>query len=49
MQPWIDSMVAAVTTETGKRLAAAAQELHPGSWWAEFAANFDKNSRQRKQ
>lgn len=40
MQPWIDSMVAAVTTETGKRLAAAAQELSPGAWWGEFAANF---------
>jgi len=40
MQPWIDSMVAAVTTETGKRLAAAAQEISPGEWWADFAANF---------
>jgi putative hydrolase of HD superfamily len=48
MQPWIDSMVAAVTTETGKRLAAAAQELSPGAWWAEFAANFDKHSRRPK-
>ena len=42
MQPWIDSMVAAVTTETGKRLAAAALEVSPGAWWAEFAANFGK-------
>jgi putative hydrolase of HD superfamily len=40
MQPWIDSMVEAVSTETGKRLAAAAQEISPGAWWAEFAANF---------
>lgn len=48
MQPWIDSMAAAVTTETGKRLAAAAQELSPGAWWAEFAANFGKNSRRAK-
>jgi putative hydrolases of HD superfamily len=44
MQPWIDSMVAAVSTETGKRLAAAAQELPPDAWWAEFAANFGKHS-----
>jgi putative hydrolases of HD superfamily len=49
MQPWIDSMVAAVSTETGKRLAAAAQELPPGAWWAEFAANFGKNSRHPEQ
>ncbi|MGE4153286.1 MAG: HD family hydrolase [Phycisphaerales bacterium] len=42
VQPWIDSMVAAVTTETGKRLAAAALEVPPGAWWADFAANFGK-------
>lgn len=40
VQPWIDSMAAAVTTETGKRLAAAAQELSPDAWWTEFAARF---------
>jgi putative hydrolase of HD superfamily len=40
VQPWIDSMVAAVSTETGKRLAAAAQEVSPEAWWADFAANF---------
>ncbi|GAA0911059.1 HD domain-containing protein [Pseudonocardia zijingensis] len=45
LQPWIDSMAAAVTTETGKRLAAAAQDISPEIWWAEFAANFAKNSR----
>jgi 5'-deoxynucleotidase YfbR-like HD superfamily hydrolase len=47
MQPWIDSMVAAVNTETGKRLAAAAQEVPPGAWWAEFAANFGQQRQQR--
>ena len=40
VQPWIDTMVDAITTETGKRLAAAAQELGPEIWWAEFAARF---------
>lgn len=44
VQPFVDSMVAAVTTETGKRLAVAAQEVAPGEWWANFAANFAKNS-----
>jgi putative hydrolase of HD superfamily len=42
MQPWIDSMVAAVSTPTAKQLAAAAQELSPAVWWADFAANFGK-------
>lgn len=44
MQPWIASMVAAVSTETGKRLAASALEVAPGAWWAEFAASFGKQS-----
>lgn len=43
MQPWIDSMAEAVTTETGKRLAATAQELSPDAWWADFAATFGQN------
>jgi putative hydrolase of HD superfamily len=47
MQPWIDSMVAAVSTETGKRLAAAAQDVAPDAWWAEFAANFGKQPQKR--
>lgn len=42
MQPWIDSMATAVATEAGKKLAAAAQEVAPGTWWAEFAAAFSK-------
>lgn len=40
VQPWVDTMAAAVRTATGRRLAAAAQEVDPGAWWAEFAANF---------
>lgn len=44
VQPFVDSMAAAVVTETGKRLAVAAQEVPPGEWWANFAANFAKNS-----
>lgn len=42
MQPWIDSMATAVSTETGKKLAVAAQEIDPGTWWSEFAAAFSK-------
>lgn len=43
MQPYIDSMAEAVTTETGKRLAATAQELSPAAWWAHFAETFGQN------
>jgi putative hydrolases of HD superfamily len=42
VQPWIDSMVTAVITETGKRLAAAAQEVSPDAWWVDMAARFEK-------
>jgi 5'-deoxynucleotidase YfbR-like HD superfamily hydrolase len=42
MQPWIDDMVVGVSTEIGKRLAAAAQEVSPAAWWADFAAGFGK-------
>jgi len=33
-------MADAVTTPTGKRLATAALEVTPGSWWDEFARTF---------
>lgn len=40
--PWITSMVEAVSTETGKRLAAAACEVPPSVWWQRFADDFGK-------
>lgn len=42
LQPWVDTMVDAVVTETGKRLARAAQEVSPSVWWDNFAATFGK-------
>ncbi|WP_291417451.1 HD family hydrolase [Actinophytocola sp.] len=42
LQPWVTSMAEAVTTATGQALAAAAQEVDPGTWWTEFAANFGR-------
>lgn len=42
LDQWVSSMVAAVTTETGKRLAAAALEIPTNTWWDEFAASFGK-------
>jgi putative hydrolase of HD superfamily len=43
VQPWIDSMVPAVSTRTGM-LAKAAQDLSPSVWWDEFAAAFGTQS-----
>jgi putative hydrolase of HD superfamily len=40
VQPWIDSMIPAITTRTGTALAKAAQDLSPNIWWDEFAAAF---------
>lgn len=40
VQPWITTMVDAVSTTTGKRLAAAAQELSPSVWWDRFASSY---------
>lgn len=40
MQPWIDSMLDAVRTESGQALAKAALELPPSAWWDRFAAAF---------
>jgi putative hydrolase of HD superfamily len=37
LQPWIDSMIPAITTQTGKALAEAAQTQSPSSWWQNFA------------
>jgi putative hydrolases of HD superfamily len=37
---WVTSMAEAVTTATGKRLAAAALEVSPGAWWDDFARTY---------
>ena len=38
VQEWIDNMAAAVRTETGRALAAAALQAEPTEWWREVAA-----------
>ena len=40
LEPWISTMVDAVQTETGKRLAHTALEVSPSAWWDNFAATF---------
>ena len=49
VQPWIDSMIEAVTTASGKRLCAAASEVEPSVWWQEFATNFNKLKRRPRE
>jgi putative hydrolase of HD superfamily len=41
---WVTTMADAVTTATGKRLAAAALDVSPGAWWGEFARTFGRRS-----
>lgn len=40
LDEWVRTSADAVTTETGKRLAAVAMEITPGEWWGAFARNF---------
>jgi putative hydrolase of HD superfamily len=40
VQPWIDSMIPAISTRTGMALAKTAQDLSPSIWWDDFAAAF---------
>lgn len=42
LEPWVTTMVDAVQTETGKRLAHAALETSPSVWWDNFAASFGR-------
>ncbi len=42
VQPWIDSMVSAVRTKTGKAFAKAALEADPGEWWREMATSYGR-------
>ena len=40
VQPWIDSMVAAVRRATGKAMASAALDADPGEWWRDMASSY---------
>jgi putative hydrolase of HD superfamily len=39
-QPWVDTMAAAVRTESGRRLAAAARTVPVDAWWHEIVATY---------
>jgi putative hydrolases of HD superfamily len=40
VQPWVDTMVAAVRTESGKRIAEAARTAPVDAWWYEIVASY---------
>lgn len=39
-QPWVDSMVSAVRTESGRRLARAAVSVPVDAWWHDIVASY---------
>lgn len=40
VQPWVDTMVSAVRTESGKRLAEAALKVPVDAWWHDVVASY---------
>lgn len=40
VQPWVDTMVAAVCTESGKRLAATVLTVPVDAWWHDVVASY---------
>lgn len=40
VQPWVDTMLSAVKTESGKRLAEAAVKTSVDSWWHDIVASY---------
>ncbi len=43
LEHWVTSMVDAVETVTGKRLATAALDVSPATWWEDFARTFGQS------
>lgn len=42
VQPWVDTMVEAMRTDSGKALAAAALKVKPDAWWYDIVANYGR-------
>lgn len=40
VQPWVDTMVAAVQTQAGKQFAVDAQRVSPGDWWHSTVSSY---------
>ena len=43
--PWIETSAAGLRTESGRRLAEAAQQVPPKQWWKTFVENFGRHRR----
>lgn len=46
-QPWVDTMVAAVKTGSGRRLAEAAIRVPVDEWWREIVASYGMPSKEQ--
>lgn len=44
VQPWVDSMVAAVRTASGRRLADAALRMPVDAWWRDVVSSYGSTS-----
>jgi hypothetical protein len=44
VQPWADTMHAAVHTSSGQRLAAAAVQVPVDDWWHDIVASYGQTS-----
>ncbi len=42
VQPWVDTMLSAMKTESGKRLAEAAVKTPVDSWWRDIVASYGR-------
>lgn len=42
LQPWVDSMAAAMRTDTGRALAERAQQVAPSTWWGEVVSAYGR-------
>jgi putative hydrolase of HD superfamily len=42
LTPWVDSMAAAMRTDTGKILARRAQQVAPSVWWDEVVSSYGR-------
>ncbi len=42
LQPWIDTMLCATRTASGKSLAVAACEVPPETWWTEIVSSYGR-------
>lgn len=40
VQPWVDTMLAAIQTEAGKRLAEVAAKVSVDAWWHDIVASY---------